>query len=297
MKQAICIVGQTATGKTKLALALAKQLNGIVISADSRQIYKGMDIGTGKDVPKGEEIFGIDLTTPDKPWDVTMVVALLKQKIGDVWREGKLPILVGGTGFYFRSLIETPATFRIPMDEKLREELEKKSVDDLQKMLLELDELRFNRMNHSDQNNPRRLIRAIEVAQTPHSNQQEKIPAPLDGAEIAWIGLRLSEEALSRNVRDRVQIRIEQGMQNEVQKLMEKYKDWSSPAFSATGYGETKAYIEKKISNHQWIQLWQLHEEQYAKRQMTWFHKQPGITWFEADTPDLLHQVVKTIKT
>ncbi|MDZ7586852.1 MAG: isopentenyl transferase family protein, partial [Patescibacteria group bacterium] len=156
MKKILIICGPTATGKTKLAVTLAKKFSGEIISADSRQIYQGMDIVTGKDLPAAKQagitIYGYDLIKPDEEFSVAHFVKYAHDLINQI----RFPIIVGGTGLYLNSLINPPPTLTIPPNWQLRKKLEKKSAVQLQKALMKINPIRFNQMNHSDQLNPRR---------------------------------------------------------------------------------------------------------------------------------------------
>ncbi len=218
MKRNLLIIsGPTASGKTDLALKLAKGFNGELISADSRQIYKGMDVVTGKDLPvnsklnkvsfcidaeqsdtesvqekdrspmsrfsrleddmatgfyeiNGIKLWGLDIVEPDEDFDVSHFISYATSVIDDIWKRGNLPIIVGGTGFWIRSLISLPDTVGVSINKKLRQELDELSVTDLHARLKKIDSNKFEKMNNSDRNNPRRLVRAIEVGEHKMSN-------------------------------------------------------------------------------------------------------------------------------
>jgi tRNA dimethylallyltransferase len=162
MGKALFIVGSTSTGKTKLALQISKAIPSMLISADSRQVYIGMDIGTGKDKPKdGTPIALLDQVRPNEDWSVAHFEQEAKRLAKKAWSEGKLPIFVGGTGLYLQELVEQYETVSVPQNTQLRALLEKQTTQDLQKMLYTADPDRLSSMNNSDKNNPRRLIRAI----------------------------------------------------------------------------------------------------------------------------------------
>ena len=179
MKRIIVILGQTATGKSNLAVKIAQKIDGEIISADSRQVYKNLDIGTGKlpsinskvSVEKGEgywvldgvKVWLYDLLYPDKRYDVSQFVTEARDKIEEVNFNNKLPILVGGTGFYIRSLIDGFSNSLIPLDQNLRKTLEKLSLIELQTKLQNISSKAWNQLNNSDKNNPRRLVRKIEL--------------------------------------------------------------------------------------------------------------------------------------
>ena len=185
MQKILFIVGPTAIGKTAFALKIAEEFNGDIISADSRQVYIGMDIGTGKDIPhkfkvqsskfKVEnknipyyfdgktKIWGLDLVAPNEEFSVADFARFAVPVINQIWADGKLPIVVGGTGLYIRALTQDLPDIFIPQNIKLRQKLHKLTTDQLQTELKQLSNTKFSSMNQSDQKNPRRLVRAIEI--------------------------------------------------------------------------------------------------------------------------------------
>ena len=188
MNELLIICGPTATGKTSAALKIAREINGELISADSRQVYKGMDIGTGKDIPKGAKyvslaklggyydadgirIWGYDLVYPEKEYSVADYSKTARQIIRDIWKRKRTAIIVGGTGFYINVVVDGIQTAGIPKNESLRKSLEKLSVDELFEKLALLDSIKAASLNTSDKKNPRRLIRAIEIAQWQLTNK------------------------------------------------------------------------------------------------------------------------------
>jgi len=295
VKPILFIVGQTATGKTNLAVSLSQHISSTVISADSRQVYKGMDIGTGKDLPSnGTQVYMQNEVFPNEDWSVSHYVQAATSHIQHAWDEKKMPIIVGGTGMYCDALLGKYASIHIHQNPALRHELEQLTLPQLQHQLQEKNAERFKHMNNSDRNNPRRLIRALEVA----SAKSETPPQTLVRERNAlWIGLSLPLETLEKRIVQRVQDRFAYGMIEETSALMTAYSDWSKPAFSATGYQEVRAYIEKNISKEQCIQQWALHELQYAKRQLTWFKKNPNIRWFDALDHELHNKVENAVQS
>ena len=182
MKKVLIIVGPTGSGKTKLALKIAKDLDGEIVSCDSRQVYRGLDIGTGKDIPKGlspdntkqgakymingVNVWGYDLVEPKDNFSVSDYVSSVIPIIDDIGSRGRLPIVVGGTGLYVKGLVDGIETSNISVNEKLRENLESREVGELYDHLAKINPLKAASMNSSDKQNPRRLIRAIEIAQS-----------------------------------------------------------------------------------------------------------------------------------
>lgn len=285
MTKILIICGPTATGKTQLATKLAKKFKGELISADSRQVYKGMDIVTGKDRPKGIIIHGLDLVKPDEEFSVAHFVKYAHTLINQI----SFPIIIGGTGLYLDSLMNPPETLLVKPDLVLRKKLEKKSVKQLQEQLISLNKARFSRMNHSDQNNPRRLVRAIEVEKSQHTlrgdSSQVSARSLLNGKfDILWLGLIAKKEVLDQRISERVKQRVKAGAIQEWQKLKKQHIQ-NLPSMSGIGYRQLPD-----------IKAWIKAEQQYFRRQLTWFKKNKKINWFNVDEPDLFKQVVKLVQ-
>lgn len=273
MKKILIICGPTATGKTALAAKLARKFNGELISADSRQVYKGMDIVTGKDRPAGIKIHGLDLAKPDEEFSVAHFVKYAATLINQI----RFPIIVGGTGMYLNSLVRPPVTLAVKPDWPLRKKLEKKSVKELQEQLIKSSAARFKRMNHSDRLNPRRLIRAIEV------EKFRQGPAfALQRTDLIydclWVGLTADKKTLDQKIAARVSDRVKAGAIKEWQKLKAKYP-LGLASMSGIGYRQLPE-----------VDRWIKAEQQYARRQLTWFKKNKAIHWNPAD-------VVKLVRT
>lgn len=292
------ILGPTATGKTALALKLAKQFGGDIVSADSRQVYKGLNLVTGKDIPKGFawkkdrytngtiSLYGLDLVKPDQEWNVSLFQKYAHKTIKVITSKGRLPIIVGGTGLYIDSLITDFISPTKP-DPKLRKNLESLSLTALQSKLNNLNPVKFISMNHSDQNNPRRLIRAIEIASsiaTPHIQKKESLNNHL------IIGLTAPLSVLEKKISTRVRARLKMALGSELNYLNSFNLNKKSPASSSLGYQELDDFFNSKINEGELTTLWSTHERQYAKRQLTWFKKRPNIIWF-----DISHQYFKKV--
>ena len=259
----LIICGPTATGKTEVAVEFAKKFNGELISADSKQVYRGMDIGTGKDREKIDvPIWLLDVVDPDEEFSFSHWVKLAHEAVGDIVSRNKLPIVVGGTGLYINALIHPPETMDIPPDAGLRKQLRSTSVIELQKMvhpsILQL-------MNQSDRQNPRRLFRKIEIAKSKkHLHKSKK------AFDYLMVGLTAPIPELFKRIDERVDNRLRQGMKEEVSRLIKQYGR-DIPAMSALGY--------------QSLENWKQDEHAYAKRQLTWFKKQQDIVWFDIFDP------------
>lgn len=293
MQKILVIGGATATGKTEVAARLAQEFGGELISADSRQVYKGMEVGTGKDRPKGIKIWGYDLVNPDENFSVASWVKLAGEVIEQLRQKGRLPIVVGGTGLYLKSLFEPPASLGVKPNKKLRRELGNLGIRQLQEKLKRMAPERFRQMNWSDSHNSRRLIRAIEVGlgQVSQVAKVEQVAQE----NIAWVGLTAERRVLEDRIKQRMEKRAKQGMTAEVKRLMREYADWTLPAFSATGYREWRDYVEGKVSGEEAVDRWKRAEIQYMRRQLTWFKKMPQFTWFDIGEKNWENQVKQWI--
>lgn len=255
----LVITGPTAVGKTSLAIELAQKFSGEIISADSRQVYKFMDIGTGKD--KTFFQWGLDLVLPNQQFNVSQYTKYAVGIIKDIWKRNKLPIIVGGSGQYIKELLDPSETLHIPPDPKLRLKLFRLSLSQLQEELQRVNLAKWQKMNPSDQNNPRRLVRAIELA---FSSSKRGFNPLLEHFDSLVIGLTAPKETLYRRIDARIEERIKSGMAAEKKKLQEM--GYHPDAF---GYKEES------------VEQWQKDEHAYAKRQLTYQKKLPGVIWFD----------------
>lgn len=291
MNKVLLICGPTATGKTALADLLAQKFDGELISADSRQVYKGLDIVTGKDVPVSR-IHGYDLVKPNEEWNASLFSDFALQKIAEITKKGKLPIVVGGTGLYLKS-IRTPLNINVPPNPKLREKLEQLSLAELQTKLKKINPDRFNSMNYSDQQNPRRLIRALEISSAKSAEKQTSTP-PLDHLTIC---LTAPLPYLEKKIRQRVIKRLNLNPLPELEYLQKFNLPPRSPSYSSLGYQELAEYYAGKITRPQLVNLWTTRERNYAKRQLTWFKKQPNLHWFDLTSPHSKSAIVDLISS
>ena len=304
MDRLLVICGPTATGKTGLAVNLAKKFssrgrpasgwNGELISADSRQVYKGMDIGTGKDHPKEMKIHLIDVVKPNQEFSVAQYVELAWKVISDIWSRKKLPIIVGGTGFYIKGVVDGIETLGIPPDWEMRWRLKDLPAQKLFEMLAQLDPEKVAQMNTSDRKNPRRLIRAIEVAskqQTTYNRQQRR------EFDAFFVGLTASYKVLYKRIDKRVDERVKMGQEVEIKKLLKKDYSWGKSVLGVTiGYKEWRPFFEGKATKDEVIQKWKFAEHAYVRRQMTWFKKDKRINWFDINKKGWENGVEKLIK-
>ncbi len=280
MKKVLVITGQTATGKTKLALEYARKLNGELISADSRQIYKYLDIITGKDKPEigKTPIHLYDLIDPKEYFSSYDFKVRAEKIIKDLFKRGKTPIIVGGTYLYISHLLYGIETEKIEPNFKLRKKMEGKSVAELQKIL---GPKKVAKLNQSDRNNPRRLIRKIEIARLyRHSCGSENQILNQVENDIELLALRFkSKERLSSVIKQRVEKRLKQGAVEELKKLFDKGYTLSDPGLKTNGCKEIAEFINGKLSKQQLIDKWTLSEVHYAKRQYTFMKRDKNIKW------------------
>ena len=289
----IIITGQTATGKTKLALELAKKYNGELINFDSRQVYKYLNIITGKDKDisamkqwSNATIWLYDVVSPDKYFSSFDFVEKAKLVIEDIIKRGKEPILVGGTYLYLKHLLYGIDDNNSHPDFKLRDELNNKTVKELQDILKKLDVQSINRLNNSDRNNPRRLIRRIEILLSKPSrlgrNETTEKPRRLNLKIQQFIGIKYkNKEDLINAIKTRVEKRLAQGAIDEVISLLDRGFKKTDPGLKTIGYQEIIQYLNNEITKQQAIEKWTNHEIQYAKRQLTFMKKDKNIIWKE----------------
>ncbi len=323
----LIICGPTATGKTALALSIAKQFHGELVSADSRQVYIGMDIGTGKDVGKnskfkiqnskiqiknkkyqygyydieGITLWLLDVARPDQEFSVAHYREVATRTIQDIQTRGKLAIIVGGTGLYIKALIEPIDTINIPQNLDLRDELSKKNTIQLQKLLKYTNLARWKKMNNSDRHNSRRLIRAIEVerylAHRQSKREDNSREWNMKNSNILQIGLTATKEALYTRIDERIDERVRQGIIEEIRSLLAKGYSWDLPSMSGLGYREFKDYFTGKAELEEIINRWKLHEHAYARRQMTWFKKQRAINCFDITDPSFSMMIQRLVRS
>ena len=278
------IVGPTASGKTALAIKLAKKLNGEIISADSRQVYKGLDIGTGKVTKK--EMAGVphhllDVADPKKVFTVVDFKKLAEQKIKEIIGRGKTPIIVGGTGFYIQAVIDDLVLPEVPPNKKLRAHLEVKPPSQLIAMLKKLDPVRAKNI---DAQNPRRLIRAIEIAKAlgkvPLLRQGFGGQAPYN---FEIIGVKIKQEELNKKIHDRLIYRINHGLIAEVKKLHADGLSWKRMEELGLEYRYLARFLQGNPptggSKKEMLEQLEKAIIKYSKRQMTWFKRDKRIRW------------------
>jgi tRNA dimethylallyltransferase len=283
----IVIVGPTGVGKTALTLRLAQALDGEIVSADSRQIYRGMDIGTAKPTPEERARVPhhlIDILAPDEGFSLAEFQERAYAAIDDIARRGRLPFLVGGTGQYVRAVMEGWVIPRIPPDPELRAQLyaeaERDGTQALYDRLLGLDP---DASESIDRRNVRRVVRALEVCiktGRPFSAQRGKQPPPYT---ILQIGLTMEREALYRRIDDRVEGMIDAGLVDEVRGLLSEGYGWGLPAMSSLGYLQLKGLFEETLALAEAVALIKKETRRFIRHQYNWFRPTDArIHWLDA---------------
>ncbi len=286
----LVITGPTATGKTSLAIALALRLHGEIVSADSRQIYQGMDIGTAKPTPEQRALVPhhlLDIITPDMSYTLAEYQADAQTAIAAIHQRG-LPLLVGGTGLYIRAVVDNLAIPEVApqwdLRRKLEEQARREGAASLHARLAALDPIGAARI---DPSNIRRVIRALEVCLVtgrPFSEQQGARPSPY---RSLLLGLTCNRSRLYQRADRRVDEMIAHGLVDEVRRLVAAGYDWNLPAMTSLGYGEIGAYLRGETSLDEAIERLKLNTHSYIRRQYTWFRPDPRIHWLDIETPDL----------
>ncbi|MFC1615051.1 tRNA (adenosine(37)-N6)-dimethylallyltransferase MiaA [Patescibacteria group bacterium] len=278
----IVIVGTTSSGKSDLAVQIAKKFDGEIISADSRQVYRDLDIGTGKitvSEMKGIPHYMLDVASPRRAFTAAQFKKKGEKVLKDIIKRGKTPIIAGGTGFYIDALLGGSALPEVPPNPKLRTQLEKKSAPELYTELKKLDP---RRAEDIDQHNPRRLVRAIEIATTLGSVPE--IPH-LDAGRpneynTLWIGLELDKDTLIEKIDKRNEKMFELGLVEEVKKLRAQNITWKRIDALGFEYKYIAEFIRGKMSKEEALEKMNTETWHYAKRQINWFRKNKNINWF-----------------
>ena len=287
----IVVLGPTATGKSDLAVSLAKKYNGEIISADSRQVYNGLNIGTGKITKK--EMLGVphhmlDIISPKKRFDVSMWQKETKRLISEILTRGKIPIICGGTGFYIQSIVENIVLPEVAPDKKLRKTLENKTAVDLVKILQKIDPEIIKTI---DKNNPVRLVRAIEIAT--HLGSVPKIKKEKVLYDVLQIGLTMPDDILKERIYNRLISRVKKGMVREGQKLHNEGLTWKRMDQLGLEYRYMAFLLKNKISKAEFIEKLNTEIWHYARRQKQWFKKDKDIKWFK---PSEISKIGKEVK-
>ena len=292
MTKLIVICGATVTGKSGLALALAQQLESIIISADSRQVYREFDIGTAKPTTAEQKLVSHYLIDICNPTD-TMTVADYQQQAQALIYSPRLPlILVGGTGLYIRSIVQGMKIPRVAPHKDLRIQLESLGQMQLYNMLQQVDLIAAQKIHPHDSVRTLRALEVFYVTGYPISEQQGENPP---NYPILQIGLDCTTEQITQRITKRTEQMLTDGLVAEVEYLCHKY-GVELPLLNTLGYQEIKQYLAGDISLDEAKELTILHTRQFAKRQRTWFKAYPKIEWFDANNPDLLKEVSQRVQ-
>ena len=274
----IAVVGATASGKTAYAVELAKNIGGEIISADSRLVYKGMDIGTAK--PSVEEMgciphYMIDIVEPEVNYSAGLYAKQAKMHMNDVLSSGKIPIVAGGTGLYFRILLENYDLPDVEPDYALRDELSKLSNDELFNILYELDK---DALSSVERNDKKKLIRYIEIVKLTGLPLNQARGKKDNEYDIEWIGLNFPREELYDRINKRVDLMVERGLIEETETLLARHG--RIPNITDTiGYKEIISYLDGELTLEEAKDKLKQNTRNYAKRQLTWFRKNKNIKW------------------
>lgn len=328
LPKSLIITGQTATGKTELAMILAEKMNGALINADARQIYQKLDVITGKDVlnnkyleiKKFKKDFSLGFYTKNKTpiWlydilDIKKTFSVhdwlncVEEVLKEFKKKQSLPIFVGGTYFYLKGLWQGIMQKGVSGNWSFRNEIERKSVEELQQILKEQNQKQFLSLNHSDSLNPRRLIRWIEKEKFESERTEDfyvtKLPLINSlnlKTECSIIGLRFKDkQALRLKIRNRIEERLKQGAVEEVELLLKLGFCGTDPGLQTIGYQQLIAYLENRISLTEAVNIWLNKECQYAKRQLTFMKTNPNILWYNIDefsVDEISSRILKGIK-
>jgi tRNA dimethylallyltransferase len=283
------IVGPTASGKSALAMALAARLPLEIISADSRQVYRGMDIGTAK--PTDAERAAVphhlvDVAAPDEPFTVAQWAAAARALLPEIAARGHLPLLVGGTGLYVSALLEGFDFARQAWSPQIRRRLsEEATAAGVGALAERLAQLAPDVAAHTDLRNPRRVLRALERASAGDLHRPGAVPY---GGPVTVIGLWMTQEALDARIAARAEGMFAGGLLAETRRLLDAGHDRSLPSLSGHGYREAAGVLDGSLSEPEAIRATTLRVRRYARRQMSWFRRDPRVRWLPADEPRLV---------
>ena len=285
----IVICGPTASGKTALSIELAKKINGEIVSCDSMQIYKDMNIGTAKPTPEemqGIKHYLIGYVSPEERYSVSDYKSDAKKAIKEIIQKGKMPIVVGGTGLYLDSLIYEIEYQDIKLDEeyrkKLEEEVEEKGIETLYERAKQIDAKAMEKISPNDK---KRILRVLEIYHTTGKTKTEQeIESRKKEVEYDYkvYALDWDRQKLYDRINKRVDIMVEKGLIEEVKQILKKY-DTFPTAMQGLGYKEVVEYIEGKVTKEEMIEKIKMETRRYAKRQLTWFRKNKQTIWLNAE--------------
>lgn len=298
----IVICGPTGAGKTALSIELAKRINGEIVSSDSMQIYKDMDIGTAK--PTKEETkdikhYLIDFVSPDQRYSVAEFKKDAENAIEEILAKGKTPIIVGGTGLYVDSLIYGIQYQDIELDENYRNELEEiAKKQGLEKLYEQAQKIDPEAMKKISPNDKKRIIRVLEIYKATGKNKTEQeIESRKNEVKYDYkvFAINMDREKLYDRINKRVDIMLEQGLIQEVQSLVKKYNEFPT-AMQGLGYKEVVQYLKNEISYDEMVDKIKMETRRYAKRQITWFKKNKQTIWIDGQK-DLQENIDLIINT
>lgn len=285
MKRLVAIIGPTGTGKSRLALYMARDLNAEIVSADSRQVYRYLDIGTAKPTPEEMSTVPhhlIDIIDPDEDFSLAQYQQLADEAIEGIQQQGRVPLLVGGSGLYVWAVLEGWQIPRVPPDTELRRNLERQAAEvggeRLYQELLKVDPVAAQRI---DPRNVRRVIRALEVSQHDQSitEPRKKIVPPYDSLII---GLMVDREELYRRTDARVDEMVDRGLVDEVRRLLETGYGLDLPAMSGIGYRQIGMYLRGELDLSQAIERIKVETHRLVRQQYSWFRlKDERIHWLD----------------
>ena len=288
-EKVVVICGPTASGKTALSIELAKKINGEIVSSDSMQIYKEMDIGTAKTTKEemqGIKHYMIDIISPEKRYSVADYKKEAKEAIREIIKKGKTPIVVGGTGLYVDSLIYEIEYPNIEFDEEYRKKLEiqaeKEGLENLYEQAKRIDPEAIKKIS---QNDKKRIIRILEIYHATGYNkteQERKSREKEPEFDYKVYGLNMPREKLYKRIDLRVDIMIKQGLIEEVEKIYKKYSEFPT-AMQGLGYKEVVEYLKNNLTKEEMIEKIKQETRRYAKRQMTWFRKNKQKIWLDTE--------------
>ena len=288
-KKIIFIVGPTSVGKTKLSVDIAKDFSGEIISCDSMQIYKEMDIGTAKTTKEemqGIKHYMLDIISPEERYSVADYKKEAKNAIREILKKGKTPIVVGGTGLYVDSLIYEIEYPNIEFDEEYRKKLEiqveKEGLENLYEQAKKIDPEAIKKIS---QNDKKRIIRILEIYHATGYNkteQERKSREKEPEFDYKVYGLNMPREKLYKRIDLRVDIMIKQGLIEEVEKIYKKYSKFPT-AMQGLGYKEVVEYLNNNLTKEEMIEKIKQETRRYAKRQMTWFRKNKQTIWLDTE--------------
>ena len=290
----IVILGQTATGKSDFAVEIAKVIGGEIISADSRQVYRGMDLGTGKITKKemlGVPHYLLDIINPSKVFTVSDFQKRGFKEIKEISDKGKVPIICGGTGFYIDAIVNGTIFPDVPPNKNLRDGLSKKTTQQLFKMLEGLDK---DRAKNIDSNNPVRLIRAIEIAKA--LGKVPSINTNNSRFKVLKIGLTLPSEILKERITTRLLSRVKKGMIKEIENLHKDGLSWRRMFSFGLEYRYVSLFLQNKLSKSEMIEKLNTEIWHFAKRQNTWFKRDSNTIWIDPRKKSEKAKALKEVK-